>query len=72
MMVPPWAQYELGRIRMEDALEASARECQVRGVGERPGLRPRWMAVLSIAGAALLIYEALKTLFTARRRVTGL
>ena len=72
MILPPWTNYELGKVRMEDDLEACERECQVRGAREREGLRPRWIAVLGIAGAALLIHEALKTLFTARRRVTGL
>jgi hypothetical protein len=72
MITAPWTQYELGKIRIQDALEKCERECQVRGARNREGLRPRVVAVLGIAGAVLLVREALKSLFTARRQVTGL
>lgn len=72
MTLSPWFQYEIGKIRMEQALAERERDRLASKVLREQGVRPRLGAFLGIAGLALLIRETLRTLFTARREVAGL
>lgn len=69
MMLSPWFQYELGKQRIERALEERERDRQARRVRGDHGPRPKLGAAL---GIAVLIRQALKLLFTARRQAAGL